>query len=420
MTGSETLPVIIIGAGLAGLALAQSLKHQKIPYEIYEREECQRNNQGWSMSIHFCLPVLAANVSPDYFKTIGESVAVNPSNPQDVQFCLIDGKTNEIHVKVDPKDFSTKDGQQQEMYRVNRKRFRNWLLQDIDVHWGKQVDQYNIMDDGIEVQFKDGEKIKGSCLVGADGVHSSICHKIIGDDSFNKATTVNPVYDLVVRRWLSDEDYKRIRKISRTFFMAFGKINKKYDYDGDDENLACFVSLNDQDFTSDKPHDVIFAISRYDPESKLPRYDNDADRLKLFKQWATQALDGDLLNLILETPDDYPVTQLIVRERYPQVDALKNHQGRITLIGDAAHAMTMFRGEGANHAILDAALLGNQFVKAYNNEISFYEAIEQYQEEMIPRGTKAVTESHNAAENCHSSPEIVVKSIILALGRFKS
>lgn len=303
------------------------------------------------MSIHFCLPVLASNMDPEYFKTLGESASVNPAHPQDVQFSLVDGKTNEIYIRVDPKDFPSADGQQQlDMYRVNRKRFRNWLLHDIDVYWGKQVDQYHITNDSVEVQFKDGEKIKGSCLIGADGVHSSICRKILGgddDEAFNKVTTINPAYNLVITRWLSDEDYQRIQKISRAFFMAFAKINKKYDYDGENDYLACFVSLNDQDFTSDKPHEVIISLSRYDPEHKLPRYDNDIDRLKLLKEWASQALGDDLLNLILETPDDVPtpVTTLTIRERYPQVDALKKHQGRVTLIGDAAHSMTMFRGE---------------------------------------------------------------------------
>lgn len=47
MTGfSETLPVIINGAGQAGLALAQSLKYRGIPYQIFERESSPRYHQG--------------------------------------------------------------------------------------------------------------------------------------------------------------------------------------------------------------------------------------------------------------------------------------------------------------------------------------------------------------------------------------
>ncbi|CAO3638242.1 unnamed protein product [Cunninghamella blakesleeana] len=428
MTGSiETLPVIINGAGQSGLALAQSLKHRGIPYLIFERESAPRYHQGWSFLLHFCLPALAANLDPEFYKTFGQHAAVNPHHPTDVEFSFIDGKTLEIHGKLDPSTFPTATGgleKKTDVYRVNRKRCRGWLLQGIDVQWGKYVDTYDIIDNSfIQVQLNDGTKMKGSCLVGADGVHSNVCRQLLkknnnkikdeDEDELKKVTKINPVYNLIITRWLTNEEYEKIRRLSKILLIAFAKIEKKYDYDyGDDDYLSCVISLNDVDLTSDRPNELFISVSRYDPENRIPRYDNDADRLKLLKGWATQALEGDLLDLILNAPEDITtVTTVIIRERNPQADALKNHQGRVTLIGDAAHTMTAFKGEGANHAILDAALLSNQLVKAYNNEISLYEAIENYQKEMIPRGMKAVSESHDSAENTHRSPEKVIAPV---------
>ncbi|KAI9303548.1 hypothetical protein BJ944DRAFT_204196 [Cunninghamella echinulata] len=421
MTSSETLPVIIIGGGLAGLSLAQSLKHQGIPYQVYEREESPRDHQGWSMSIHFCLPVLASTINSDHFDTLGQAASVNPTLPHLAEFSLINGQTNEILIKMDPNAIKP------DMYRVNRKRFRNWLLQGIDVNWGKQVDHFVINDGGddgdcgnVQVTFTDGTIVKGSCLVGADGVNSSICRQLLGQQVFDQVTTVNPVYTLIITRWLSKEEYAGIQRISKAILLSFGNLNQKYN--GSDEYMGCFVSLNDQDLTSDHPYEVIFALSRFDPDNKLPRYDNDVDRLRLLKEWAKQGLsdDSDLLKLILSSPDDTKVSTLTIRERYPQADILKkNHQGRVTLIGDAAHSLTMYRGEGANHAILDAALLSKSLVRAYKNEISFYEAIEQYQEEMIPRGFKAVSDSHIAAESVHRNPDEMFKGIQSIVDRFK-
>ena len=42
--------VIIIGAGLAGLALAQMLRKEDIEYEIYERDDGKRR-QGWTLGL---------------------------------------------------------------------------------------------------------------------------------------------------------------------------------------------------------------------------------------------------------------------------------------------------------------------------------------------------------------------------------
>ncbi|CAO3607447.1 unnamed protein product [Cunninghamella echinulata] len=436
MTGSETLPVIIIGGGLAGLSLAQSLKHQGIPYQVYEREESPRDHQGWSISIYFCLPVLASTMNPDHFDTLGPAASVNPTLPHLAEFSLINGQTNEILIKMDPNaipsnesdDSNNNKKRKPDMYRVNRKRFRNWLLQGIDVNWGKQVDHFVINnnsndDDGrgnVQVTLKDGTVIKGSCLVGADGVHSSICRQLLGQHVFDQVTTMNPIYTLIITRWLSKEEYSGIQRISKAILLGFGNLNQKYN--DNDEYMGCFVSLNDQDLTSDHPYEVIFALSRYDPDHKLPRYDTDVDRLRLLKEWAKQGLsdDGDLLKLVLASPEDTKVSTLAIRERYPQADILKkNHQGRVTLIGDAAHSLTMYRGEGANHAILDAALLSKSLVRAYKNEISFYEAIEQYQEEMIPRGYKAVSDSHAAAESVHCNPDEMIKGIQSIIDQFK-
>ncbi|KAI9286749.1 hypothetical protein BC943DRAFT_321318, partial [Umbelopsis sp. AD052] len=60
------------------------------------------------------------------------------------------------------------------------------------------------------------------------------------------------------------------------------------------------------------------------------------------------------------------------------------------LIGDALHAMALYRGEGLNHAMIDVAKLGEQLVKAHCDEITLAEAITAYEAKAIPRGNRAV------------------------------
>lgn len=45
--------VLIMGAGLGGLALAQSLRKQGISFEIFERDaDKDARSQGWAIALH--------------------------------------------------------------------------------------------------------------------------------------------------------------------------------------------------------------------------------------------------------------------------------------------------------------------------------------------------------------------------------
>lgn len=64
MSLSQQLPIIIAGAGIVGLALAQALKKEGIPFQIYERDpDLQARHVGRGISVHWihsglenCLP----------------------------------------------------------------------------------------------------------------------------------------------------------------------------------------------------------------------------------------------------------------------------------------------------------------------------------------------------------------------------
>lgn len=45
--------VLIVGAGLGGLTLAQSLRKQGITFEIFERDaDRDARSQGWAIALH--------------------------------------------------------------------------------------------------------------------------------------------------------------------------------------------------------------------------------------------------------------------------------------------------------------------------------------------------------------------------------
>lgn len=121
-----------------------------------------------------------------------------------------------------------------------------------------------------------------------------------------------------------------------------------------------------------------------------------------------QGFAGPIRRLFDGIPDDIEPVTVITLADFPVLDWLSH--SNVTLAGDAAHAMTMYRGEGANHGILDAALLIDQLAKVRSGEINQKQAIQAYEEEMKPRGEAAVLKSRQACVEGHQWERITEES----------
>jgi len=75
----------------------------------------------------------------------------------------------------------------------------------------------------------------------------------------------------------------------------------------------------------------------------------------------------------------------------------------ITLLGDAAHPMSPFKGQGANQALLDALSLARSLYRVnYREGRSLIDALELYEKEMIARSSTKVHASSEAAKFLHT------------------
>jgi 2-polyprenyl-6-methoxyphenol hydroxylase-like FAD-dependent oxidoreductase len=115
-----------------------------------------------------------------------------------------------------------------------------------------------------------------------------------------------------------------------------------------------------------------------------------------------------ILSATLETD----VTGYPAYDRELLESEMMNKWGKVTLIGDAAHPMSPFKGQGANQALLDALALARGISKGCKplsqwREIGIRKSVlTQFESKMLARVASKVKDSADAAKFLHS--EIVL------------
>lgn len=137
----------------------------------------------------------------------------------------------------------------------------------------------------------------------------------------------------------------------------------------------------------------------------------DRERIAAMKERASDFTEP-FRSIVMDIPDDLDLATPLRLGDFPCRE-WDNRGGRVTLAGDSAHAMTMFRGEAANHGIVDAALLIDQLKKVHKGELDQKVAIDQYEAEMRPRTHAAVLKSRAAALVAHEWEKVTEDSAVI-------
>ncbi|ETI60480.1 FAD-dependent monooxygenase [Marinomonas profundimaris] len=410
---TENFPhVAIVGGGIGGVALAVACLHRGIPFTLYERDSgFEARSQGYGLTLQqatkaveglglFSLEAGVVSTRHLVHTTQGEVVGEwgmrkwMQSDEQTPQKLSSSKRTN-VHIARQSLRLALLgqlDGQ-----------LNDPLGDQVRVQWNHQlVDFKETEADGVELMFhvKNPQKgsvneerkvVKADLLVGADGIRS------------------------VVRKQLIGEKTTPLRYLGCIVILGICPLKDLNGFESDLlDSATVFQTANGNERIYIMPYDaesVMWQLSFPMPEEDAKALS--AQGVTALKEEAckrTQWHDPipQILAATLETHiSGYPVYDRTL------LDAALLAKGKsITLIGDAAHPMSPFKGQGANQALLDALALARSITKGCQPPSEWQEdwrkigirdsVLTDFEAEMLARSAVKVKGSAEAAEFLHS------------------
>jgi 2-polyprenyl-6-methoxyphenol hydroxylase-like FAD-dependent oxidoreductase len=325
---TDRLPILLSGAGIAGLTLALCLKRSGREVQVIERAPSVRTD-GYMM---------------DFFGT-GWDVA---------QRIGIEEQLRSVRYPID--DFEYVDGQGKTFMRMPIARMRDALRgryvylrrQDLErilferataegvgVRFGTSIGKISDAGDRVEVTFEDGTSGAFSLVIGADGVRSRVRELVFGPY----------------------ERYARFLGYSVAAFQTgiHGDIGRALKIHEETDRLAGYYPL------SAELMDATLVFRSID-RGFVPH----GDRLNVVRE-AFRGAGWITPEVLAAVPDATP----LFFDSVTQIDVPRWHAGRVALIGDAAGCLTLLAGQGSHMAMAGAFVLANELARSDRHEAAF-------------------------------------------------
>ncbi|WP_394803724.1 FAD-dependent oxidoreductase [Niabella hibiscisoli] len=365
--------IAIVGGGPGGLTLAKLLQLKGCQVKVYERDIDKNSRvQGAPLDLHDdsglaaltkagLLEVFKTNFLPgaDKEKIMNEQAEVFYSDHETKP----DSNFGHEHFRPE----------------IDRGTLRRILLESLEpgtVVWNSHFISMNSQDEGWQLAFKDGGNVYADIVLAADGANSRVRPYV---------TDIKAFYSGITMLEGNIEDAKNNAPVmysllNRGKIMAFG--NEKDILMGQKGNgeIGFYISFK--------------AGENWARDSGL----NFSDKAQMLEWFKKEYTDWSPVWHELFDNTSLPFTP---RPIYCMpLDQAWDSISNLTMLGDAAHVMPPFAGEGVNMAMLDALELSECI--ASDKFSSLKEAILYYEINMRKRAAVMAKESLDNGERMHS------------------
>jgi 2-polyprenyl-6-methoxyphenol hydroxylase-like FAD-dependent oxidoreductase len=219
--------------------------------------------------------------------------------------------------------------------RINRLKLRKLLTKGIDVNWSKSISGFRPTENGVSVSFTDGTEVEGSMLVAADGSRSKTRRLLMGEEPGRLNQL--PVNFMGVTVQLKEDKAKLLRDIDPLLFQGSHPDTGYYMW----YSTLSTPEVNGSSVTDNPHYEAQLNVSWLVKGSEDAVPVTNAERLAKMKAMARAGtgFEKTLRETIEDIPEGTEVLEIKLAD-WPSVQ-WPTFDGRVTLLGDAAHAMTM-------------------------------------------------------------------------------
>jgi len=341
MQSQASKKAIIIGGGIGGVTAAIALKRAGLDVTVYEQaEELQEVGSGlplWTNALR-TLNVIGLTDGLEKLGVHVTSVRVTTWKGD----TLTDTKNDKYLKKLGTITIV-----------VHRAELLTLLLKTLgegNVQLGMTCVDFTQNASGVTAKFANGREVRGDILIGADGIHS---------------VTRTHLFGLIKPKYVGYTCWRGLAHTPRTGLetWAWGK--------------GCQFGI-----TPMSQERAYWFVQKYAPEGEEDKPGGKKNEiLALFHDW------HDPIPSVIEATAE---ADILRNDIYELQHLHQWSHGRVTLLGDAAHAMTPNLGQGACQAIEDAIALAN----CLNETANVRAALKNYEKRRITRANRITRLAH--------------------------